>query len=197
MTGPPKPPPRPIPAEWRAELEDCHRRNVGWLKGYVFLLTKRDRVLTEDVVQETFRAATAAWGRLRELEPRALAGWLYGAATNKTHDHFRDDERERRYQPAVWQRFYQPPQQETWRLALTEAALEQCWKAIERMPPRQHAVALLRWRCGYSYREISRILGMNEKTVSAHVSKARRMLAQEVGPYLPFDLDQPEGGASS
>jgi RNA polymerase sigma factor (sigma-70 family) len=194
---PPKPPPRPIPSAWRTELEDCHRQHVDRLKGYVFLLTKRDLTVTEDIVQETFRAATEAWAQLRDLEPRALAGWLHTVATNKSFDHFRETERERRHQPAVWYQLYQPPQQDTVRLALTEAALEACWKVIERMPHRQHAVALLRWRCGYSYREISRMLGMAEKTVSVHVSSARRMLVDEVGPYLPFDLDEPRGGASS
>lgn len=136
------------------------------------------------------------WGRLRQLRADALAGWLYGAASNIAVNYFRSNERARRYQAEVWHRLYQASPQDTCHIALTEAALEHCWKVIERMPPRQHAAALLRWRCGYSYREISSILGMTEGTVSAHVSTARRTLINEVGPYLPFDLNKPQEGGS-
>ncbi|MDF3147534.1 MULTISPECIES: sigma-70 family RNA polymerase sigma factor [unclassified Streptomyces] len=191
-----EPPPQPIPREWCAELERCHRDHAQRLFGHVFLLTKRDKQTTEDVVQDTFRAAAGNWGRLRRLGAESLAGWLFGAASNIAIDYFRRNERARRYQAEVWDRLYQASPQDTCHLALTEAALEHCWKVIERMPPRQHAAALLRWRCGYTYREISSILGMTEKTVSAHLSTARRTLIDEVGPYLPFDLDKPQKGGS-
>ncbi|MGW1716118.1 RNA polymerase sigma factor [Streptomyces sp. NPDC002156] len=191
-----EPPPQPIPREWRAELERCHRDHARRLFGHVLLFTQRDKQTTEDVVQETFQAAAVNWGRIRQLEPGSLAGWLFGTASNIAIDHFRSNERARRHQADVWSRLYQAPPQDTCHSALTEAALKHCWDAIEQMPPRQHAAALLRWRCGYSYREISGILGMAEGTVSAHISTARKTLIDKVGPYLPFSLDKPQEGGS-
>ena len=61
------------------------------------------------------------------------------------------------------------------------------------MPERQHAVALLRWQQDMKESEIAAALGMAEKTVSAHVHRARRKLIAQLGPDYPFAGDDPEG----
>lgn len=184
----------PLSPLWRQELEDCHRENAARIFAHIFLFTKRDKETSEDVVQETFHAATRAWERIREMQTDERRKWLFGTASHIAVDHFRVSQRARAHQAAVWERHYRLPPDDTVRLALTGAALEHCWKVIERMPPRQHVVALLRWRCGYANGEIAEMLGISAKTVSAHVSAARGMLIGEARPYLPFDLADPEGG---
>ena len=64
------------------------------------------------------------------------------------------------------------------------------------MPVRQHAVALERWQQDMNEAEIAAVLGMAEKTVSAHLHQARRKLIAQLGPDYPF-ADDEAGGASS
>ncbi|MDQ1041840.1 RNA polymerase sigma factor [Streptomyces sp. V4I2] len=185
-----------IPASWRAELETCYMRCARDVNRHVFFLTRGDRELTEDVAQEAFRAAAGNWEQLRSFSETRQVAWLCRTATHIAVDHFRRNETARRKQAEVLRLHYQRPAADTLHEALTEVTLEHCWKVIERMPPQQHLVALLRWRCGYQNREISRMLGMAEGTVSAHVSAARRTLRSEAGSYLPFGADDLEGGNS-
>ncbi|WP_328436244.1 sigma-70 family RNA polymerase sigma factor [Streptomyces sp. NBC_00444] len=186
-----------IPAAWCAELETCYVRCAKDVNRHVFLLARGDRELTEDVVQEAFQEAAGNWGQLRKFDATRQVAWLCRTATHIAIDYFRRNETARRKQPEVLRFHYQRPAADTLHEALTEAALEHCWKVIERMPPQQHLVALLRWRCGYQNREISRMLGLAEGTVSAHVSAARRTLRNEAGSYLPFGADDLEGGTSN
>jgi len=74
--------------------------------------------------------------------------------------------------------------------------LERCWRIIQEMPERQHAVALLRWRLDMKEAEIAEILGMAETTVSTQLHRARRKLIAQLGPDHPFPHDDPEGRSS-
>lgn len=182
-----------ISALWRAELEKCYVRCARDVNRHVFFLTRGDRELTEDVVQETFQVVAGNWAQLRACDDARQMAWLCRAATNIAIDCFRRNETARRKQLEV-HHYYQRPAADTFDAALTEAALEHCWKVIGRMPPQQHLVAVLRWRCGYKNREISNLLGVAEGTVSAHIAAARRALRSEADSYLPFGADDLEGG---
>jgi len=72
-------------------------------------------------------------------------------------------------------------------------ALERCWQIIQRMPERQHAVAVLRWQQDLKVTEIAEKLSMAEKTVSVHLHRARRQLIAQLGPDYPFSSSDAEG----
>ena len=57
-------------------------------------------------------------------------------------------------------------------------------------------MALLRWQQDMKESEIAAALGMAEKTVSAHLHRARRKLIAQLGPGYPFASDDPEGAPS-
>ena len=57
-------------------------------------------------------------------------------------------------------------------------------------------MALLRWQQDMKESEIAAALGMAEKTVSAHLHRARRKLIAQLGPDSPFASDDPEGAPS-
>lgn len=64
------------------------------------------------------------------------------------------------------------------------------------MPERQHAVALLRWLQDMKEGEIAAALGISEKTVSAHLHRARRKLIAQLGPDYPFADHETDGAPS-
>lgn len=68
-------------------LIDVYRAEVRPLYAFVSRRVGGDRDLAEDVVQETFLRALAAWKR--KGAPAAPAAWLRTAATNLIRNHYR------------------------------------------------------------------------------------------------------------
>ena len=90
---------------------------------------------------------------------------------------------------------YRTPAADTCEQALSSITLERCWRIIAATPDRRHAVAMLRWQQDMKESEIAAALGMVEKTMSAHLHRARRKLIAQLGPNYPFTGGM-EGGSS-
>jgi RNA polymerase sigma-70 factor, ECF subfamily len=191
------------------ELAACFRAYARDLFGYACVLTRRDRAMAEDLVQAAFEAAAEAWHVLGDLTDEQRRGWLRRMLASIAVDGFRRETAFRDRLPRI-EALYQkiqadppeqappeqaPPEQAPPKQALSSIALERCWRIIQGLPQRQHAVALLRWQLDMKESEIAQVLGMNEKTVSVHLYRVRRKLLLQVGTDHPFDGDDPEGAA--
>lgn len=191
------------------ELAACFRADARDLFGYACVLTRRDRAMAEDLVQAAFEAAAEAWHVLGDLTEEQRRGWLCRMLASIAVDGFRRETAFRDRLPRI-EALYQkiqadppeqappeqaPPEQAPPKQALSSIALERCWRIIQGLPQRQHAVALLRWQLDMKESEIAQVLGMNEKTVSVHLYRVRRKLLLQVGTDHPFDGDDPEGAA--
>lgn len=67
---------------------------------------------------------------------------------------------------------------------LAAETAEQIGRAIDGLPARQREVLRLRWRDGLSYQEVAAQLGVSEKTVGNHVSRAMGHLRTALGAYV-------------
>jgi RNA polymerase sigma-70 factor (ECF subfamily) len=180
--------------------------------------------MAEDLVQAAFEAAAEAWHVLGDLTEEQRRGWLWRMLASIAVDGFRRETAFRDRLPRI-EALYQkiqadppeqappelappeqappelappeqaPPEQAPPEQALSSIAVERCWRIIQGLPQRQHAVALLRWQLDMKESEIAQVLGMNEKTVSVHLYRVRRKLLLQVGTDHPFDGDDPEGAA--
>lgn len=181
------------------ELAACFRAYARDLFGYACVLTRRDRAMAEDLVQAAFEAAAEAWHVLGDLTEEQRRGWLWRMLASIAVDGFRRETAFRDRLPRI-EALYQkiqadPPEQAPPEQVLSSIALERCWRIIQGLPQRQHAVALLRWQLDMKESEIAQVLGMDEKTVSVHLYPVRRKLLLQVGTDHPFDGDGPEGAA--
>ena len=186
------------------ELAACFRAYARDLFGYACVLTRRDRAMAEDLVQAAFEAAAEAWHVLGDLTEEQRRGWLWRMLASIAVDGFRRETAFRDRLPRI-EALYQkiqadppeqaPPEQAPPEQVLSSIALERCWRIIQGLPQRQHAVALLRWQLDMKENEIAQVLGMDEKTVSVHLYRVRRKLLLQVGTDHPFDGDDPEGAA--
>ncbi len=186
------------------ELAACFNVYARDLFGHACVLTRRDRAMAEDLVQAVFEAAAGEWQVPGDLTEEQRRGWLWRTLANIAVDGFR---RERAFHDRlprieVLHRKIQaappeqaPPEQAPPEQALSSIALERCWRIIQGLPERQHAVALLRWQLDTKESEIATVLGMDEKTVSVYLHRVRRKLIVQLGPDYPFDGDDPEGAA--
>jgi RNA polymerase sigma factor (sigma-70 family) len=184
-----------ISARDAEELAACFTAHAHDLFGYACVMARGDRALADDLVQAAFEAAGRAWQTLRCLADDQRRGWLRATLANIAVSGFRREAAFRDRLPRIEAR-YRKTQADTPEQAFSEIALERCWQIIQGMPERQHAVALLRWQQDMKEGEIAAALGMAEKTVSAHLHRARRKLIAQLGPDYPFASDDPEGASS-
>ena len=186
------------------ELAACFRAYARDLFGYACVLTRRDQAMAEDLVQAVFEAAAEAWHVLGDLTEEQRRGWLWRMLASIAVDGFRRETAFRDRLPRI-EALYQkiqadppeqaPPEQAPPEQVLSSIALERCWRIIQGLPQRQHAVALLRWQLDMKENEIAQVLGMDEKTVSVHLYRVRRKLLLQIGTDHPFDGDDQAGAA--
>lgn len=178
------------------ELARCFAAHAPRLFGHACVLARGDRAQAEDLVQTTFEAAARAWQTtLRGLAEEQLRAWLWTTLAHITASNFRREAAFRDRLARIEARYRKTPADPS-EQAFSSIVLERCWRIIQEMPDRQHAVALLRWRLDMKEAEIAAILGMAETTVSTQLHRARRKLIEQLGPDHPFSRDDPEGGSS-
>jgi RNA polymerase sigma-70 factor (ECF subfamily) len=181
------------------ELTEPHRRELQ-LHCYRILGSVQD---AEDTLQETL---LAAWRGLGQFEERAsLRSWLYKIATNRCLNALRDTGR--RPAAAAKYQWSAPPPEPTRRtepLSLqpypdalldglpdaapgpearyeTKEAVALAFVAgLQRLPPRQRAVLVLRDVLGYPAAQAAGMLGVSEVSVNSALQRARATLAAQV-----------------
>jgi RNA polymerase sigma-70 factor (ECF subfamily) len=158
----------------------------------------------EDLVQETL---LAAWRSLGRFEGRAsLRSWLYRIATNRSLNALRDRGRRLPQLPSPPQEAPAPPEPsrlrepvwlEPYPDALLDDAADQTHEpgaryeareaiglafiaGLQRLPPRQRAVLVLRDTLGFRAREVAEMLGTSEASVMSALHRARAALETEL-----------------
>jgi RNA polymerase sigma-70 factor (ECF subfamily) len=182
-----------IPKDHAEELGECFAAYAPGLFGYACALTRGDVALADDLVQAAFMAAARQWPTLRHLCDAQRRRWLHTTAGHLAISAFRRNAAFADRLPRL-EAVFRPAPADTHADAVSGIALERCWRAIEALPPQQHAVAVMRWLFGMTNRQIAAALGIAGGTVAAHLSAVRGKLKAALGPYDPFgDQD----GASS
>lgn len=151
--------------------EEAFREHREALVRYVYQLTA-DAAAAEDVVQE-------AYVRLLETGPEDenLRAWLFTVATNLVRDRARVTGRRRELDEARKGPEPPPPADER---AEARRRLERVWEAVDRLPPRDRALLLLRVE-GFTYEEIADVLGVAVGSVGPLTGRALRRLTEELG----------------
>jgi len=126
-----------------------------------------DRVQSEDLTQESFMAAFAAWGRIDD--PGA---WIRTAVSNKAMSWWRRQYASRR----AMTRFSAA---EGSSIDATEA--ESFWAEVRRLPRRQAQAITLFYLDDRPVSEIAGLLGCSESTARTHLSRGRETLALRLG----------------
>jgi RNA polymerase sigma-70 factor (ECF subfamily) len=177
------------------ELAACFAAHARELFGYASWLTRGDRAQAEDLVQEAFAAACFAWQSLRSLAEEQRSYWLRKTLANIAMSGFRREAAFRDRLPRIEIR-YRKVQADLPEQVFSSIMLERCWRVIQGMPKRRHAVAVLRWQLDMKEADIAAILGIKPKTVSTHLHQARRALIAQLGPDNPLTGDHAEGASS-
>jgi RNA polymerase sigma-70 factor (TIGR02960 family) len=173
----------------------------------------------EDLVQETL---VAAWRGLKRFEGRAsLRSWLYRIATNRCLNHLRDRGRRLPDLPAPVEPVPLPPEpsrilEPVWLEPYPDVLLEGVadrgqepdaryeqreaiglafMVALQRLPPRQRAVLVLRDVLGFRAAEVAGMLETTEVAVNRLLQRARRTMDHDAGPGSLADAPAPNSPA--
>jgi RNA polymerase sigma-70 factor (ECF subfamily) len=142
------------------------RRHAGPLLGFVRRLVG-DVHRAEDVVQETFAGVWRARDQFRQSH--SFKPWLYKSALNRCRDLLR-----KRPDPAPATEADLVPAADEGPIAAAVAVETSALvlAAVDRLPPFQRAVVLLRVWEGLSYGEIGFALSVTEATARSHMHHA-------------------------
>jgi RNA polymerase sigma-70 factor (TIGR02960 family) len=170
----------------------------------------------EDLVQETL---LAAWRGLEGFAGRAsLRSWLYRIATNRCLNHVRDRGRRLPELPAPVEPVPLPPeptrlrepvylepypdvllegvadrgQEPDARYERREAIGLAFMVALQRLPPRQRAVLVLRDVLGFRAAEVAEMLGPTEVAVNRLLHRARRAMDRDARPGTLAEAPVPD-----
>jgi RNA polymerase sigma factor (sigma-70 family) len=178
--------PRPAANELAAsplseEVWRCHER---WLRTVLYARL-REVSAVEDVLQETALALVKSWATLcEELQPQTMerfGPWLYRVAIRQALLYRRRLGRQRnltlRYAERVDQteqgRAGGPPE---WLLSLERMKMVR--SGLERLPPLDAQILLLKYTEDWSYQQIADHLGLSHAAVESRLHRARAKLRE-------------------
>lgn len=174
----------------RPTLEACRRQEHGAFRTFVEryqtpvfavisrLLGRGQRALVEELSQETFLRAFAAFPRFDPEREGKASTWLLSIATRLAIDHLR--------RHATWreQATEQPPELVSAATALSAVEAGELQRAFEAalaaLPAEYRAVFILRTYHGHSYDEIARSLEIEVGTVKSRLSRAKQRIAAAI-----------------
>jgi RNA polymerase sigma-70 factor (ECF subfamily) len=161
--------------------------HIDALYGFAMVLT-HDQTEAEDLVQETYLRAVRAFGRL--MPDSNLKGWLFAIMRNAWFNQVRHkrsgpqfvelEPRQEERAPGIGSLGADP----YW-IYVRKIEAEQIRTAIERLPRPFREVIVLRDVEGFSYQQISGIIGCPAGTVMSRLGRAREKLRRVLAHRQP------------
>ena len=149
---------------------------------------------SEDLAQETF---ITAWKHLRHLRERhKLRAWLCGIARNRINNSLRRDGREPLRGAEPLESASESPSLE---LSPPEQVISQeeeaiLWRSIERIPEIYREPLVLFYREHQSIESVARQLELSEDAVKQRLSRARKLLHEQVLAFVEGALERTNPG---
>ena len=140
---------------------------------YRFLLKNvKDREKAKDLVQETY---ARLWTKVEEVSFEKAKSYIFTAGYHTMIDQIRREKRHQEYQAAEFSSGQGSSNRQYSDLS------EILDEALERLPPVQKSVIMLRDYEGYSYEDIEKITGLNESQVKVYIYRGRVALKEYIG----------------
>ncbi|SAI68869.1 RNA polymerase sigma factor [Bordetella ansorpii] len=152
------------------DLDDQLRELIPRLRRFALWLT-RDVHAADDLVQSTLERALSHWASRREED--ALRSWLFTILYRR----FLDSQRSAKRYAWLLGRLHEPGEPH-WPSAEDVAVVRGTLEAFGHLPEPQRTLLLLVAVEGYSYQEVSDLLGIPIGTVMSRLSRARAALRQ-------------------
>jgi len=128
---------------------------------------------TEDLVSDIFMKAVAAADSYHWRIGASEKSWLFTIVRNSLIDHFR----KRQFDIVDIETTVIPDHTDLAERIDQKDSYDQAMQAIAQLPERQQEILILRYQAELSNKEIAQLLGIDQSSVSAALTKAKHHLA--------------------
>ncbi len=167
-------PPAYIPTV--ASFEELYRRELPAVVALAYVLSG-SRTAAEELAQDAFLAAHRRWDHIAGYDDPAA--WVRRVCVNRSISLIRRRASEAKALARLASRRVLPEE--------LPADSDAFWSAVRRLPRRQAQVVALHYLDDRSVADTAAVLGCAPGTVKAHLHRARRSLATELGCELSGD----------
>jgi RNA polymerase sigma-70 factor (ECF subfamily) len=175
------------------DFEEIFREYRGPIYNYLLRMTQ-NQAEAEDLTQETFVRVHRSLPTFRG--EASLSTWLYRIATNVSFDHFRRRTTRQAETALSLEKieFYEdrdsntPPSPEQFAARSEMSACVQAF--VQRLPPDQRVVLVLKDLQGLKNREIAEVLDCSLATVKIRLHRARTKLREALNAGCNFTYDE-------
>ncbi|MBI2411439.1 MAG: RNA polymerase sigma factor [Candidatus Kerfeldbacteria bacterium] len=135
-------------------------------------------VETEDIVGDIFEKVVRHIHDFHEQDGATLRSWIFTIARHALIDYYR----KKRHTNIPIDAIEIPVAAMSDAVANLSLNLAHALAAIDQLPSRQKEIVLLRHQAGLSNKEIAGIMQIGERTVAASLSRALKILRQQLAP---------------
>lgn len=150
------------------QYNDAVEAYSGQIYRYALRFLK-DTAFADDIVQDVFMKL---WDHRQSVDSEKVRAWLFATAHNRLINF---SKRESRQEP-LGERLQERGQNDAHRFEWKEL-LEYY---LDRLPPLQKSILLLRDLEGYNYKEIGEMLQLSDSQVKVYLFRARKALKEQV-----------------
>jgi RNA polymerase sigma-70 factor (ECF subfamily) len=160
--------------DYQKEIINFHLRFVG------------NRFDAEDLAQETF---IKAYKKLNTLKsPEKTRSWLYSIARNTVIDFFRKNkDREVGRDGAFLENIAQTAEVNFLDYATEREVSKELERFIDKLVKEDRAIIRLLYYEGFTYKEIVKLLNINENTLKSRLHRARKVLLEMIRTSKVFE----------
>jgi RNA polymerase sigma-70 factor (ECF subfamily) len=172
--------------DWHSLLREHDR----WLRTVVLSRTG-ERNAVDEVMQEVALAAVRQQAPL--TDPSRVGPWLYRLAVLQSLLYRRRQGRGRKLASRYAQRLKEQPRTGGERDPLDWLLADELHRgirlALERLPPRDGEILLLKYTEGWSYQQLAVRLGISPSAVEARLHRARRRLRDQLATQAIIEVE--------
>ena len=150
------------------QYNDCVEKFADRIYRFIVKNLKDDD-RSQDVVQDTF---LKLWNKVDTVNYTKAKSYLFTTAYHTMIDLIRKEKRITDMEDVDFSSHYSNDQYSDLKEVLD--------KQIDKLPPQQKAVLLLRDYEGYSYKDIEEVTGLNESQVKVYIYRARIFLKKQL-----------------
>ena len=152
-------------------FDTLHDKLLAFAMGYT-----RDKAIAKDLVQQSF---IKLWEKRKDLaENTIIPAYMFTVCRNNFIDKYRQDQKKVLLTDKIYLESVLDAEAESEEKMLYKKQLLE--QAIEKLPKKCKEVFLLKHKENLRHKEIAAYLEISEKTVEDHVSRAMRMLRNEL-----------------
>ena len=164
--------------QWRAGDERAAESLYHYFSQRLFRLAYGllgDSAEAEDVMQETLRYALMNIQKYNAQKGQ-FGTWVHTITVSRVRDKQRRNKTRLSYLTRLWQRDTGKSAESSEKTVIHSQNTERIHEAVQKLPPAQREIVVLRYWLGYSFPQISKILDIPEGTAKSRLRLAHKQL---------------------